>query len=303
MRQLAILVIAATIAVAAAERAHAQDLQRQLPKTQLEAFTGEIGVVIIKGYTEIGSVSGTGKASVMAMTFRNAKSGQQQSGIVVEVNAAGSYTSTGRSLIDYEEIAELLNGISYVSKAQKSETKLRNFEATYSTKGDLMFTVFNDASGKKNAVIKVGSIGSQKAYVSLENLAQFAQLIVKAKDILDRPESAAEASSPQSVTAPAASTPNPTSKPKKLPVAKTDEYYVQVSSQSSEAEALAAYKSLQSKYPNVLANRQPLIHRADLGPQGTFFRAMVGPFTNSQEAGALCSNMRAAGGMCLVQER
>jgi hypothetical protein len=53
-------------------------------------------------------------------------------------------------------------------------------------------------------------------------------------------------------------------------------------------------------FPNVLGNRKPLIHRADI-PQGIFFRAMVGPFTSSQEAVALCSNMMAAGGQCLVQ--
>jgi hypothetical protein len=79
-----------------------------------------------------------------------------------------------------------------------------------------------------------------------------------------------------------------------------DDYYVQVTSQKSEAEALAAYKSLQSKFPNELRNRQPRIHRVDLA-QGSFFRAMVGPFTSSQEADALCSNMMAAGGHCLVQ--
>jgi hypothetical protein len=43
--------------------------------------------------------------------------------------------------------------------------------------------------------------------------------------------------------------------------AMADDYYVQVTSQRSEGEALAAYKSLQSKFPNELRNRQPLIHR------------------------------------------
>ena len=127
MRQVGVLVFAAAFAVAAAacfESTHAQELQRQLPKTQLEAFTGEIGVVIIKGYTEIGSVSGTGKVGVDAMTFRNAKTGQEKSGIVVEVKGAGSYTGTGRSLIDYEEITELLNGISYVARRSYEISKL-----------------------------------------------------------------------------------------------------------------------------------------------------------------------------------
>jgi S1-C subfamily serine protease len=82
--------------------------------------------------------------------------------------------------------------------------------------------------------------------------------------------------------------------------AMADDYYVQVSSQRSVAEVLAAYRSLQNKFPNELGNRQARIHRVDLD-QGSFFRAMVGPFTGSQEAVALCSNLRAAGGQCLVQ--
>ena len=37
------------------------------------------------------------------------------------------------------------------------------------------------------------------------------------------------------------------------------------SSQRSEAEAQAAFRSLQAKYPNQLGGRQLLIHKADLG--------------------------------------
>jgi SPOR domain len=77
--------------------------------------------------------------------------------------------------------------------------------------------------------------------------------------------------------------------------------YVQVSSQRSEAEAQAAFRSLQAKYPNQLGGRQPLIHRVDLGAKGTYYRTMVGPFANASEAGELCSSLKAAGGQCLIQ--
>jgi len=77
--------------------------------------------------------------------------------------------------------------------------------------------------------------------------------------------------------------------------------FVQVSSQRSEAEAQAAFRDLQAKYPSQLGARQPVIHRADLGAKGTYYRAMVGPFANSSEAGELCSSLKAAGGQCLVQ--
>ncbi len=78
-------------------------------------------------------------------------------------------------------------------------------------------------------------------------------------------------------------------------------YAVQVSSQRSEAEAQAAFRSLQGKFPGQLGGKQPLIHRVDLGAKGIYFRAMVGPFASGGEAGELCGSLKAAGGECIVQ--
>ena len=68
------------------------------------------------------------------------------------------------------------------------------------------------------------------------------------------------------------------------------------------ADAQTEFKSLQGKFPSQLGNRQPIIHRADLGDKGTFYRALVGPFASSEAAAAMCSNLKAAGGSCLVQK-
>ena len=79
-------------------------------------------------------------------------------------------------------------------------------------------------------------------------------------------------------------------------------YTVQVTSQRSEAEAQTEFKTLQAKFPGQLGNRQPIIHRADLGDKGTFYRALVGPFASSEAAATMCSNLKAAGGSCIVQK-
>ncbi|MGQ0682812.1 SPOR domain-containing protein [Bradyrhizobium sp.] len=78
-------------------------------------------------------------------------------------------------------------------------------------------------------------------------------------------------------------------------------YVVQVSSQKTEADAQASYKSLQGKFPNVLGSRSPLIKRADLGEKGVFYRAMVGPFGSRDEAVQFCGSLKTAGGQCVVQ--
>lgn len=77
-------------------------------------------------------------------------------------------------------------------------------------------------------------------------------------------------------------------------------YAVQVSAQRSEAEAQAAFQSLQGKFPTQLGGRQPVIRRVDLGDKGIYYRAMVMVGSNG-EAGELCSSLKAAGGSCIVQ--
>lgn len=86
------------------------------------------------------------------------------------------------------------------------------------------------------------------------------------------------------------------------PAAVAGHYAVQVSAQRSEAEAQAAFRSLQGKFPGQLGNRQSFIKRVDLGEKGIYFRAMVGPFPDSGQASSLCSSLKAAGGSCLVQK-
>jgi hypothetical protein len=78
-------------------------------------------------------------------------------------------------------------------------------------------------------------------------------------------------------------------------------YAVQVSSQRSEEEAKEAYRALQGKYPQQLGSRHAFFRRADLGDKGVYYRALVGPFATSEQAGAFCSSLKAAGGSCFTQ--
>ncbi len=117
----------------------------------------------------------------------------------------------------------------------------------------------------------------------------------------------ASANAPLSLTpgAPAAAEPPPARvaavNPALAPAATSGGYVVQVSSQKTEADAQASYRSLQGKFPNVLGSRAPLIKRADLGEKGVFYRAMVGPFGSRDEAVQFCGNLKTAGGQCVVQ--
>ncbi|SCM75257.1 hypothetical protein KL86PLE_130658 [uncultured Pleomorphomonas sp.] len=75
--------------------------------------------------------------------------------------------------------------------------------------------------------------------------------------------------------------------------------YVQLSSQRSEEAARSAFTALQQKFPSVLGSSVVDIQQADLGSKGVYYRARVGAPTK-EAAVALCEQLRAAGGDCLI---
>jgi hypothetical protein len=196
--------------------AFAQDLKdqapaQQSPKTKLEAFTGENGAVIIKGYTEVGTVKSLGSIAVSAMTFRNAKLGQENKGLSISLAETGAYTRPSRAFIDYDEISDLIAGIDYISKADASLTKLAMYEATYSTKGGFKITVFNNSAGQNEVNIGVGSFGSG-IFLKMPDLVKLRENIQAAKNVLDNPDSVA-AKGPRLSNSPAETTSVQTSSP------------------------------------------------------------------------------------------
>ena len=78
-------------------------------------------------------------------------------------------------------------------------------------------------------------------------------------------------------------------------------YFVQLSSQRSEAEAQTALRGMQSRFSSVLGGQPSTVRRAELGERGVFYRAMVGPFASRDQATQLCSSLKAAGADCIVQ--
>jgi hypothetical protein len=78
-------------------------------------------------------------------------------------------------------------------------------------------------------------------------------------------------------------------------------YAVQVTSQRSEAAAQAEFRALKAKFPTQLGDHEPIVRRADLGAKGVYYRALVGPYASMDQAAAMCSSLKAAGGTCIVQ--
>jgi hypothetical protein len=100
----------------------------------LESFDTNISSVIIKATTEIGSVSvNAGIISVRCREITDTKSGRKEQGLALEISQRGPLRD--KLLIDYDEIASLLDAISYLSKLDFSASPLDTFDAEYTTKG------------------------------------------------------------------------------------------------------------------------------------------------------------------------
>ncbi len=171
---------------------NAQNLKDQVPspKTKLEEFSARTGVVIIRGFEEIGSVHGLYSTSINgeAKEFVYVSTGIREYGITVEVKKEdGKYDKKNTSYIDYDEIESLISGIDYIAKVDKSSTKFSNFQADYNTKGDFKISTFSSPSSLDKIMVAVssGHFGGVTAYFKISSLAEIKIIIEQAKTRID----------------------------------------------------------------------------------------------------------------------
>jgi SPOR domain len=103
-------------------------------------------------------------------------------------------------------------------------------------------------------------------------------------------------SAPAPITAPAepvAPAPKATAPPPATaPFDPARRYVAVLSSKKSRLDAINASADLQRRYGDVLGNMTPAVVEIDLGDKGAWYRAVVGPFYNRDEASALCLKLR-----------
>jgi hypothetical protein len=75
--------------------------------------------------------------------------------------------------------------------------------------------------------------------------------------------------------------------------------YVQLSSQRSENDAVAAMETVKKRYGNLFGNTQLEVKRVDLGAKGIYYRVRL-PAASMQSANQICSNVKSAGGDCFI---
>jgi hypothetical protein len=147
------------------------------PTTKLEGFTPASGTLLLKGYDTIGTAAYG--VSVDAQERKDAR-GAVVRGLVVEVKEIGGTTRLereGRSFVDADEIPELLKGLDALLAIKVNPTQYKNFEAEYTTRGELMLIAFNNSKGEISYALRAGRSLPATRYLKVEEMQKVRGLI------------------------------------------------------------------------------------------------------------------------------
>jgi hypothetical protein len=122
------------------------------PATLMEAFQYPVGTLFTVGYDDLGEVAGI---SVEVREMRDAGGGRVR-GVVVEV--VTSQSAREQSLVDADEIPELLKGFDAMLEIRANPTQFRSFETRYATKGELILSANSSRNRGVLYAVEVGRI-------------------------------------------------------------------------------------------------------------------------------------------------
>ena len=178
MRKFCALLIA--VGCFLAHAAHAQDTNAL--KTEIGLFESQTGVVIIKGFGPVGSVStGAAVISVRCKESASAATGHKDYGIAVAIEANQWRES---AIVDYDELDALLDGMDYLGKITFGITALPGFEASFTTKSGLGLIAYgNKQQGGIRTFLQYND--GPRIPLASDQWTQLVNMIGQAKTTLD----------------------------------------------------------------------------------------------------------------------
>ena len=163
-----------------------RDPQFYVPRNKLEDFEGRMETILIKGRTYVATLRAqNGNARVEATEIRDSNNSSRITGVVITIVAEGGPPGEIRSLIDYDEIDQLIKAFDTIAKSDDSITKLTHFEARYRTKGDFEILVFKQISGGVAASVEGGFFDRSRLLMTLYDFVKLRWMIAQAKERLD----------------------------------------------------------------------------------------------------------------------
>jgi hypothetical protein len=161
------------------------------PLTRLEALAAQKGVVVVRGFTDIGTLVTDDTSSVLISAVQFTDGDSKEHGIAVHV----SQPVEGRTIqtvayVDEEEIDALIAAVNAMSNLQEGASPLQQFDARYQTQGALELVSTNVGGGRMILVrameLRPGpdapAVAQAQFFVS--RLPEIAQRLTTAKELL-----------------------------------------------------------------------------------------------------------------------
>jgi hypothetical protein len=179
MRSIVFILIG--LCAALAFNAAAQD-STNAPATEIENFELQADTVIVKGFTEVGSVTTEGGVvSVRCKESDDTTTGRRLYGISVSLE---SNNLRGRLVMDYDELDPLIRGLGFLQGISYDVTTMAAFDASFATRSGLRVSAHSD---RRQSTIQVYLQFSDAVRIPLtsDQFTQFRNLINQAKTTLD----------------------------------------------------------------------------------------------------------------------
>ena len=153
--------------------------------TELETFETQPGTVIVKGASQIGSMTIDAiNVVVISKESKDVNTGRKEYGAAVEIRE--SDRQRAKMVVDYDEMDPLLNGLNYLAQIDSNATTLPTFVASYVTKSGLRIGAYT--SRRRGAIqyfLQDRGINSRRILITSAQLSQFRSLLQQAKQNLD----------------------------------------------------------------------------------------------------------------------
>ena len=169
------------------------------PLTKLEAIAAQKGVVITKGFTDIGTLQGEDGSSVLVSAVQFTDGAAKEHGVAFHVGQqVEGRTLQTTAYVDEQELDGLITAVNALSKLQDGASPLQQFDARYQTLGALELISTNHNGGRMILVraleLQPGAvqpvIAETRFFVS--RLPELAQRLTAAKDLLAKAKAPAQ---------------------------------------------------------------------------------------------------------------
>ena len=164
------------------------------PQTRLEAIASQKGILITKGYTDIGEVQADdgSRVRLTAVSFSDARQ-SRETGIVISIEQRGSEGAV-IAYVDADELDPLSEALESLAKLDQGASPMANVEGVYRTRGDLEFTNHSSNGSRVVSVrttqllLPSAQVAQATATLRPARLAEIRQQIATAKETLNRPK-------------------------------------------------------------------------------------------------------------------